>query len=456
MRDRLIRFAQGAGARMPDAFGIAVILLAFLFAAALLAGNDLRTTTDALYRGLWMLLAFSAQVMLMLVLGTMISATPIFRRLVVTLAALPRSPIGYAALATALTAVLGYVFWGLAIALGPLIAVHFARSAEARGVRLDLPWLLATQYVAGSVWQYGLSSSAALLVATPGHFLEERTGVMPLEATIWSPAAIALVIVFPIALVLVSGLLVPREAQPLSRFPDAHALAQSTAASPPDAGERPADASSDAGPRGLAAWADRTRVLPVFVAALLLLWLWHHFVTLGQSLDLNSLVTLLLLGAILLYPSVAAFSKALGAASGSAWQVLVLYQLYAGVAGLLQFTTLGTQLGALVARVATPETFPLVTASAATLVAFFVPSSGGQWLVQGLVTTEAALALGVPPELGLLAIGVGDQMGNLLSPFWIVLAAGVARVGFRAVYGYCLVYSVLWFVLGVAAFTFLG
>jgi short-chain fatty acids transporter len=132
----------------------------------------------------------------------------------------------------------------------------------------------------------------------------------------------------------------------------------------------------------------------------------------------------------------------------------VLYHLYAGVAGLLQYTTVGERLSAFFADLATPLTFPLLTALAGTAVAIFVPSSGGQWIIQGYLTTQAGAAVGASPQLGLLALGVGDQMGNLVSPFWMIVAAGIAGVEFRAIFGYSLLFAALWFVVGVAAFTF--
>ena len=52
-----------------------------------------------------------------------------------------------------------------------------------------------------------------------------------------------------------------------------------------------------------------------------------------------------------------------------------------------------------------------------------------------------------------LALSVGDQMGNLLTPFWVAVGAGVARIDFRRFIGYLFVYAAIWFVLGVLIFT---
>ena len=173
-----------------------------------------------------------------------------------------------------------------------------------------------------------------------------------------------------------------------------------------------------------------------------------------MSVDLNVMNTTLLLVALLVHRNSAALSRALQTAILACWSVVVLYHLYAGVAGLIQYTTLGTQLAAWFASISTPLSFTLLTAIGATVVALFVPSSGGQWVIQGFVTSEAAAAVGVTAQKGLLAVSVGDQMGNLVSPFWAVVAGGIARIDFRRFIGYGIAYSALWFLIGVLAITF--
>jgi short subunit fatty acids transporter len=71
------------------------------------------------------------------------------------------------------------------------------------------------------------------------------------------------------------------------------------------------------------------------------------------------------------------------------------------------------------------------------------------------VTSESAVAAGVSVERGLLALSVGDQLGNLTTPFWYVVIAGIARLDFRRFFGFGLIFAALWFVIGIIAFTFL-
>ena len=57
--------------------------------------------------------------------------------------------------------------------------------------------------------------------------------------------------------------------------------------------------------------------------------------------------------------------------------------------------------------------------------------------------------------VGMLALGVGDHIGNLASPFWYQVVGGIARVNFREFFGYGLIFAAVWFVLGIFVFTFL-
>jgi short-chain fatty acids transporter len=444
--DRISRFAQTVGSIVPDATSAAVILMLVVAGAALAFGNTPGAIADAYYRGLWMLLPFTMQMTLILVLSAVVTGTPFFRRLVTTLAEKPRTLTQVIVFSVLLDATASYFYWGLGLALGPLIAIHFAAAAEKKGIAVDFPFLLATVAAANSVWQFGLSSSAPLLMATPGHFLEKTVGVMDLRSTIWSTPSILMVVTFPIALIVVARILMPRRALPVSRFPDAHALA--TTEDAPVATEAPAVTA------GFAAWIERSPVIIVVLVAALLSWLYHHFVTRGHTLDLNAMNTMLLAGALVLHRSSAAFTQAIRGAVHVCWPVLVLYHLYGGVAGLLQFTSVGERLAGTFAAWSTPLTFTFMTAAASSIVAIFIPSSGGQWVVQGFVTSRAAAEIGTTAQHGLLAMSVGDHVGNLVSPFWPVLIAGIARVDFRSFFGYGIVFGVLWFTLGVTIFTF--
>lgn len=437
----LDRFASLISHLVPDAITASVILLLALAAVALALGNAGVQVMDAYYRGLWMLLPFTMQMTLIIVLSSALASTPFFEGAVVKLSALPKSKNQMIALAVLLTSAAAYAYWGLGIALSPVIAVYFAREAERKGIGIDFPFLLAVVAGANAVWQFGLSASAPLLMATPGHFLEKSIGILPLSTTIWSPAAIIHEVTFIAALILIGCWLMPKRCRPISLFPESMAVAQASVVA-----DRPALTASEQ--------LERKPYFTLVLGAALAAWLWYHFRVKRLSLDINSLNTTLLLASVLLHRNFKSFTRALEKAVVSAWPVIVLYHLYAGLAGLIQFTNVGEKLAGMAAAVSNPYTYPLLTASISTVFAFFIPSSGGQWAIQGFITTKSAAAVGVSMQRGLLAMSVGDHMGNLTSPFWYVVIAGIARVDFRVFFGYGLLFAALWFVVGVVVFTF--
>ena len=74
--DRLTRFSHVIGRIIPDAMSTAVLMLVLLALAALGTGNSATTVMDAFYRGLWMLLPFTMQMTLILVLSSTLGADP--------------------------------------------------------------------------------------------------------------------------------------------------------------------------------------------------------------------------------------------------------------------------------------------------------------------------------------------------------------------------------------------
>ena len=449
--DRLSEVARLFGALIPDAVTTSIALLVVVFAAALMLGNTLETVGDAYYRGLWMLLAFTMQMTLILTLSSALGAAPFFRKALLFLSRQPRTESAVLALCIGCAATMSYLYWGLGLALNPLMAVFFAREAERKGLRIDFPFLLSTAAAAGSVWQYGFSASAPLLMNTPGHFLEELTGIMPLSTTIFAPATKIFVVGFLILVFIAGRFLLPKKPRLISQFPEAEKLAAGAEAAVKQDAENPPAAPSGTFSERLENNTGPTLLLIVALGG----WLCYHFFVRGAGLELNALNTTLLFLCLAFHRTIYRFSLALPGAVRTAWPVIVLYHLYAGVAGVIQYTSVGEEFVSVFAAYSTPITFPLLTALAGTVMAVLVPSSGGQWVIQGFITAKTAQTIGVSVQRGLLALGIGDHMGNLLSPFWAVIAGGIARIDYRQYIGYNIVYAAIWFGFGVFCFTFL-
>lgn len=446
-KGRAERFALSVEKYVPDAITSAIIMVIILFLFATSIGVPMSKTTDAFYRGLWMLLAFTMQMTLIITLSSVFGSSPVFRKIIMALAKVPSTPFQVTAMAAVLTGILAYFYWGMAITLGPVIAVYFCGEAQRKGIKVDFMLTLAVVFAAHSVWQYGLSSSAPLLSATPGHFLEKTTGQMPLSTTIWTQAAIVQIVAFIAILLYVSRFLVPRNPKTIADYPEAYKLIE--------ANHQPAAPVEGAKELTFSQKVERSPFMGIILVVGIAVWLYHHFFTKNLGLDLNSLNAIFLMLCFLLHKNIHNFTEALKEGIKSSWSVVVIYHLYATAAGILQFTPAGDTIAKFMGSISTSYTFPFLMALSGTIIAIFVPSSGGQWVIQGFVTSKVAETIGVSFQRGLLALGVGDQMGNLCSPFWYVIVAGIARVDFRKFFGYGMIFAAIWFVLGVFCFTFL-
>lgn len=433
---------------VPDALTTAIGLLVILMIWSLcIQGGSLDQSVEAYYGGLWKFLQFTMQMTLIMVLSLIVSATPIFKHLVLFFARAPKNQFQVLCLASICGAVLAYLNWGLSLALSPIIAIHFCREAERKGIEIDFLFLLALQAGVGSIWQFGLSASAPLVMASPDQDLVKGVAVMPLASTIWSVASIAHVLLFLVSCIIAGYFCMPRRVRPISEFGDALRVAESSITS----GEA-ANVSATVTP---AQRLEQSSLVIVPLALMLLSWIYYHFFVKGLGVDINSMITILLLAAVVLQRNVANFQHALKEAVALSWPIVVLYHLYSGVASLIHATPVGDSLVGVIAPISTAYTFPLLTIILSTFVAIFIPTSGGQWAIQGEVTSAAAEAIGVTPQRALLALSVGDHMGNLITPFWAVVGANIARVDFRLIFGYRLIFAALWFVVGAICFTFL-
>jgi short-chain fatty acids transporter len=93
--------------------------------------------------------------------------------------------------------------------------------------------------------------------------------------------------------------------------------------------------------------------------------------------------------------------------------------------------------------IATARTLPLFTFFSAGLVNIFVPSGGGQWAIQGPIVVESALKLGVPLPKAIMALAYGDQITNMLQPFWALPLLGITKLKAREILPYTLMLMVI-------------
>ena len=103
--------------------------------------------------------------------------------------------------------------------------------------------------------------------------------------------------------------------------------------------------------------------------------------------------------------------------------------------------------------ISTVKTFPLFTFLSAGLVNIFVPSGGGQWVVQGPIMMPAGAEIGADPAKIAMCIAYGDSWTNMIQPFWALPALGLAKLGARDIMGYTVITLIVTgVIIGVGVF----
>ena len=97
----------------------------------------------------------------------------------------------------------------------------------------------------------------------------------------------------------------------------------------------------------------------------------------------------------------------------------------------------------------------MLTLVSAGVVNLFVPSGGGQWAVQGPIAMQAAVDAGVSPAKMVMAVAYGDELTNMLQPFWALPLLAITRAKARDIVGYTAIVMVIaaaWMALGLLVF----
>ena len=119
-----------------------------------------------------------------------------------------------------------------------------------------------------------------------------------------------------------------------------------------------------------------------------------------------------------------AIKEAIGGSVG----IIIQFPLYAGIMGIMKYSGLAAGVSYAFVNISTDLTLPIYAFLSAGIVNIFVPSGGGQWAVQGPIVVEAAQALNVPIQKVVMALAYGDQLTNMLQPFWALPLLGITQL----------------------------
>ena len=172
-------------------------------------------------------------------------------------------------------------------------------------------------------------------------------------------------------------------------------------------------------------------------------YLVNHFIKKGLDLNLNIVIFLFFILGVLFHGKPVNYIKAVNTAIKGAGGIALQFPLYGGIQGIMIGTGLGKVIATWFVAISTPVTFYMLQFWAAGIINMFVPSGGGQWLVQGPITIEAANTMGIDMTRSAMMVAWGDQWTNMIQPFWALPLLGLAGLSARAVMGYTTM-TLLW------------
>ena len=453
----------------PDPFVIAVGLTLLTAVLAVTLGfSDQATVGDKAgamldsWRGndgLWKFLAFGMQMCLILVTGHALAASRPVRRLIDSLAAMPRSAAGAAAMVGFFAIVFGLINWGLGLIVGALLAREVARSLRSRGIRAHGGLLAAAGYTGLIAWHGGLSGSAPLKMTSQA----EAAGVLPASVVegmtvdgVFSGVSLSETVFSPMNLFVSGGLLVIVPLVLWMLTPKASSDGEDEIVEmhvTDDVEWRDLD---EGRLNGFPDWIERSPIV-VWVLAIGLVAGFWRFASVSSVFHVgpNEINMVMLALGLILHGSVRSYVSAAEDGARGCSGIILQFPLYAGIMGMGVSSGLVADFSHWIGSFATETTAPLVTFVSAGVVNLFVPSGGGQWGIQGPIALSTGAEVGVSPGKMIMAVAYGDQLTNMLQPFWALPLLAITRVRAREIVGYTAVVMVVagaWMAVGLLVF----
>lgn len=396
--------------------------------------------------GIWNtgLLVFAYQMMLILVLGHVLVLSKPIEKLIHRLSSFVTSTANAAFIVAFTTMLVSFFNWGLGLIFGALLARKVAEYAQARGIPLNYPLIGAAGYSGLMVWHGGISGSAPIKVSEEGHLWDLMAGIgksdlmdqlpayLPTSETVLSSWNL---LIFLVVVVLVSSLAyrlgknVPPTALNLTTFKFKDHI--------------------DEVPKG-AEKLDRSAILSIGFGVLILVVFCIQYTAMIRTLNITpNMLNFFMLGlALILHGSFRNFLLAIEEAISDTSGILIQFPLYFGIMGIMGNSGMISSISDFFISISNDTTLPIFTFLSGGLVNIFVPSGGGQWAVQGPLVLESALQLNVPLPKAVMALAYGDQITNMLQPFWALPLLGITKLKAKEI----LPYTLLFMFVGTAVY----
>ena len=402
----------------PDAYVFAAIAVAITCLAALALGRAPMEVANDFGKSFWALIPFTMQMAFIVIGGYIVAVSPPVKKLIVSMASFPKTPKGAVAYVGFVSIVASLISWGF----GLIFAGSLMREVCKRVPGVDYRAIGAAAYLGlGSVWALGLSSSAALLMATKTSIpasLYKISGTIPLETTLFTWQNLTMILVITAVAVWICYVSCPTA--------DKAKTAEM-------AGIQFIEEKVDLGkPQVPGEYLEHSPILTIVIVLLGMGYLVTTFATRGglAALDLNVYNFIFLIAGMLLHWTPKAFLKAASKSVPMTGGVLLQFPLYAGIFGVLMGSGLNDLLARFFVSVSTQGSLPLVVGGYSAILGLFLPSGGGKWVVEAPYVLEAATQLKVNLAWMVQVYNAAEALPNFINPFWMLPLLGLT--GFKA------------------------
>ena len=423
---------------MPDPFLFVVVLTFVTFILAkVFTTTSIVDMIDYWYSGLWKILSFAMQMILILVTGYTLAETKPIKIALFKLASIVKSQHSGAVIIFITAAIASFINWGLGLIIGAILAKEVAKKLDNRGIKADFGYIVAAAYMGFIVWTSGLSSSIALIIATPKselNFIEQNTGYLaPLSETVFATynlIGVMLIVIFLIIYLYFTRLkdsdIKNIKASVLESFDKETSKGQKTSIKKTQENT-------------FASKLENAWILSLIIFVLGIIYLFRS----GLSMDINKFIFIMFLAGIILHFKPITYVKAFNDAAKVSGPLILQYPLYGGIMGLIINSGLANVIAGWFISFSTQYTLPFWSFISSIIISIFIPSGGGHWAVQGPIMVPAAMELHASQAKVAMAIAYGEQVANMIQPFWALPILAIAKLGAKDIMGYCVVAFIL-------------
>ena len=418
--------AQWSERWFPDPLVFALLGILVVFLTGLCLHESASKLAVQGVKNFWTLVPFTMQMVMIIIGGYVVATTPLVNRLIVALARVPRTGRGAIALIALFSMLTSLISWGLSLIFSGLLTRELARRVKG----MDYRAAGAASYLGlGATWALGLSSSAAMLMATKSAIppaLLAVSGIIPLRQTLFLWQSIAMAVVLVVVSVVIAYLSAPSEKN--ARTAEQFGVTDEIRSQLTERRTKPGE------------WLEYSPLLTIFVGALMLWYLIDFFRTSPQgalaALDLNTYNLIFITVGLLLHWKPRNFIRSVADAVPATGGVLIQFPFYAVIFGMIVGTGISTWLADLFARVTTHGTYPLLVALYSAILGTFVPSGGSKWIIEAPYVLQAANLHQVHLGWVVQIYNAAEALPNLVNPFWMLPLLGLLKLKARDLVGY--------------------